>query len=292
MAKELSTLAAAAAEEKAKLKEEKKKFKQDQKAQKKEAKRRAAEIAKQEEALGEDDGNGVVTFLATVLIVVLWLAIVCVVIKLDIGGFGSSVVAPILKDVPVVNRILPSSSPAVGEETPEEGYGGYASIEEAVDYIRQLERELEREQTASKSKETENEQLRAEVVRLREFEQKQTEFQRIVTEFYEEVVYSDKGPGLEEFMKYYESMDPTTAEYLYRQGLAQQQKNEKVEEYIQTFASMKPKQVAQAFKEMEDNLSLVVEILNAMSVEERAEIMNVMDSELVAKVAKMMHPDS
>ena len=270
MAKELSTLAAAAAEEKAKLKEEKKKFKQDQKAQKKEARRRAAEIAKQEEALGEDDGNGVVTFLATVLIVVLWLAIVCVVIKLDIGGFGSSVVAPILKDVPVVNRILPSSSPAVGEETPEEGYGGYASIEEAVDYIRQLELELEREQTASKSKETENEQLRAEVVRLREFEQKQTEFQRIVTEFYEEVVYSDKGPGLEEFMKYYESMDPTTAEYLYRQGLAQQQKNEKVEEYIQTFASMKPKQVAQAFKEMEDNLSLVVEILEA----------------------KMMHPDS
>ena len=63
-------------------------------------------------------------------------------------------------------------------------------------------------------------------------------------------------------------------------------------ESIQTLASMQPKQVALAFKEMEDNLSLVVEILNAMSVEERAEIMNVMDSELVAKVAKMMHPDS
>ena len=284
MAKELSSLAAAAAEEKAKLKEEKKRFKQDQKTQKKEAKRRAAEIAKQEEALGEDDGNGVVTFLATVLIVILWLAIVCVVIKLDIGGFGSSVVAPILKDVPVVNRILPSSSPAVGDETPEEGYGGYAS--------RQLELELEREQTTSKSRESEIADLKAEVLRLREFEKKQTEFQRIVTEFYEEVVYSDKGPGLEEFMKYYESMDPTTAEYLYKQGLVQQQKNEKVEEYIQTFATMKPKQVAQAFKEMEDNLALVVEILEAMSVEERANIMNVMDSELVAKVAKMMHPDS
>lgn len=55
--KELNPVAAAAEEEKAKLKEEKKKFRQEQKAQKKEAKKRAAEIAKQEEALGEDGGN-------------------------------------------------------------------------------------------------------------------------------------------------------------------------------------------------------------------------------------------
>ena len=112
-AKELSPSAApmtAAEDEKARLKEEKKKFKQEQKAQKKEAKKRAAEIAKQEEALGEDGGNGLVTFFATLLIVVLWLAIVCVVIKMDVGGFGSSVLAPILKDVPVVNKILPSKS--------------------------------------------------------------------------------------------------------------------------------------------------------------------------------------
>lgn len=292
MAKELSPLAAAAAEEKAKLKEEKKRFKQDQKAQKKEARRRAAEIAKQEEALGEDDGNGIVTFLATVLIVALWLAIVCLVIKLDIGGFGSSVMAPILKNVPVVNKILPSSSPAVNEEPPEEGYGGYASIEDAVAYIRQLELELEREQTAAKSKDTENEALRAEVLRLKEFEQKQSEFQRIVREFYEEVVNSEKGPGLEGFMKYYEAMDPTTAESLYKQGLLQQQKNDKVDDFIKTYATMKPKQVAQAFKNMEDNLSLVVDILNALSVEQRAAIMDVMDSELVAKITKMMYPDS
>ena len=67
-AKELSPSAApmtAAEDEKARLKEEKKKFKQEQKAQKKEAKKRAAEIAKQEEALGEDGGNGLVTFFAT-----------------------------------------------------------------------------------------------------------------------------------------------------------------------------------------------------------------------------------
>ncbi len=134
MAKDLNALAAAAEEEKARLKEEKKQFKQEKKAQKKEAKRRAAEIAKQEEALGEDGGNGLGTVMATLVIIVLWVAIVCVVIKMDVGGFGSSVVTPILKDVPVLNMILPSKAPAQApSET--EGYGGYESLEEAVDYI-------------------------------------------------------------------------------------------------------------------------------------------------------------
>ncbi|MCR2048650.1 hypothetical protein NSB25_15335 [Acetatifactor muris] len=292
MANETSSLAAVAAEEKAKLKQEKKQFKQDQKAQKKEARRRAAEIARQEEALGEDGGNGLVTFFATLLIVVLWLAIVGVVIKMDIGGFGSSVLAPILKDIPVVNKILPSTAPTGGNSTDSESYGGYESMEEAVAYIRQLELELEREQTASKAKDTENEALRAEVLRLKEFEARQEEFQRISTEFYEEVVYSEKGPGLDAYMKYYESMYPTVAEYLYKQGLVQQQKNEETEAFAQTYANMKPKEVAKIFEEMTNELDLVADILSAMTVEQRAAIMNVLDPELGAKLTKLMKPSS
>ena len=291
MAKDLNSLAAMAEEEKTKLKQEKKQFKQDQKAQKKEARRRAAEIAKQEEALGEDGGNGLVTFFATLLIVVLWIAIVCVVIKMDIGGFGSSVLTPILKDVPVVNKILPSTSPTGTGTTEQDSYGGYESVEEAVAYIRQLELELEQEQTSSKAKEAENEALRAEVVRLKEFEARQEEFQRISTEFYEEVVYSDKGPGLDAYMKYYESMYPSVAEYLYKQGLVQQQKNTELEEYVKTYASMKPKEAAKVFENMTNELDLVADILGGMSVEERAAIMNVMDAELAAKLTKLMRPD-
>ena len=126
-----------------------------------------------EEGAGEDGGNGLVTFFATLLIVVLWLAIVCVVIKMDVGGFGSSVLAPILKDVPVVNKILPSKSLPSSEGSADgESYGGYESIDEAVAYIRQLELELEREQTASRDKDTQLDELKAEVLRLKEFEEK------------------------------------------------------------------------------------------------------------------------
>ncbi len=291
--KELNPVAAAAEEEKAKLKEEKKKFRQEQKAQKKEAKKRAAEIAKQEEALGEDGGNGLVTFFATLLIVVLWLAIVCVVIKMDVGGFGSSVLTPILKDVPVINKILPSKSlPSSKEDTDSESYGGYDSMEEAVAYIRQLELELEREQTSSKDKDTQIDGLKAEVLRLQEFEQKQAEFQRIQTEFLEEVVYSDKGPGPEEYKKFYEAANPASWEYVYRQVVTQMEADKEVQDYAKTYAEMKPKQAAAVFEEMTDNMNLVAKILKAMSVDERAKILNAMDPAVAARLTKMMDPDS
>ncbi len=292
MAKEMSPAAAAAAEERIKLKEEKKQFKQEQKAQKKEAKRRAAEIARHEEDLGEDGGNGLVTFLATVLIVFLWLAVACVIIKMDIGGFGSSVLTPVLKDIPVLNMILPgTSSPSKDNATEEDGFGGYASIQEAVDYIRQLELELERAQTASNAKDADLESLKAEVLRLQEFEQMQTEFQRIKNAFYEEVVYSDKGPGLDAYLEYYRSMDPTTAETLARQVMLQQQESKQFTEYAESFAAMKPKAAADTLEAMDD-LNLAARILNALSSEERANILNVMDTAMSAKILKMMNPES
>lgn len=292
MAKEMNPAAAAVAEERSKLKEEKKQFKQEQKAQRKEAKRRAAEIAKQEEDLGEDGGGGLVTVFATILIVVLWLAVACVIVKMDIGGFGSGVLAPILKDVPVLNLILPgSSAPSTEGETAEEGYGGYTSLKEAVDYIRQLELELERAQTASNSKDADLESLKAEVLRLQEFEQKQVEFQRIKNEFYQEVVYSDKGPGLDAYLKYYESMDPTTAETLAKQVMLQQQESSQFRTYAQTFAAMKPQKAADALKELND-VNLAARILDSISVDDRAAILNVMDAETAAMIAKMMNPDT
>ena len=291
MASDFTSLAAAAEEEKTKLKEEKKQFKQEQKAQKKEARRRAAEIAKQEEALGEGDGNTMVTVLATLFIVVLWLAVIGVVIKMDIGGFGSSVMTPILKDVPVLNMILPGKTAGSTDPgTSEGGYGGYSSIEEAVEAIRRLELEIDRIQTASNAKDSDMEKMKSEIERLREFEEKQVEFQRIMTEFYEEVVYSEKGPGAEEYRKFYEGMNPAVAEYLYKQVIVQEQEDKKFQAFAQTFAEMKPKEAAAAFEKMTDNLDRVARILNALGVEERAKILDAMDKELVARLAKMMDP--
>ncbi|MCI6713501.1 MAG: hypothetical protein MR523_00950 [Lachnospiraceae bacterium] len=277
--------------EKKRLKDERKKIKEEQKAQKKEAKQRAKEISQQEAKLSEDEeAGGVSVFLVTVVIVVIWIAILCLLIKLDVGGFGSGVLAPVLKDVPVINKILPAESVVTTDD--EEAYGGYTSLREAVDYIKELELELEEAQSASNVNSEEVEQLQAEVERLQTFEDAQVEFERIKTEFYEEVVYAENGPGPEEYQKYYESMDPATAEYLYKQVVQQVEEDKEIQDYAQAYAEMKPKEAAGIFESMTDDLELAAKILDQMSAEDRGKILGVMDPEVASRLTKIMDPDS
>ena len=291
MAREKTPEENAADNERKQLLEEKTNLKKEQQAQRKEAKRRAREIAKQEDELEDgNEGNSLLTFGATILIVALWLAVICVIIKLDIGGFGSSVVTPILKDVPVLNRILPGNS--VTETTNSGAYGGYTSLQDAVDQIKSLELQLEQIQNASSAKDEELDQLKAEVLRLKEFENQQVEFQRIQKEFYDEVVYSDKGPGAEEYKKYYESMDPATAEYIYKQVVTQLQESQEVQEYAAAYSAMKPTQAAAICEQMTNNLDLAARILKVMSADDRGAILGAMNSEVAAKITKIMDPES
>lgn len=283
----LNTEAEAEADKK-RLKEERKRLKAEQKAQRKEAKRRARELSDQ--IAGDEEPGGVSVFLVTVVIVIIWLAILCLLVKLDVGGFGSSVLTPVLKDVPVINKILPEEAVTSVEEG--ESYGGYTSLQEAVDYITELELELERVQSASNSDSEEMDQLRAEIERLQTFEDAQVDFDRIRTEFYNEVVYAENGPGPEEYQKYYESMDPTTAEYLYKQVVQQIETDKEAQEYAQTYTEMKPKEAAAIFEAMTDDLDLVARILNQMSAQDRGKIMGVMDAEVASRLTKIMDPDS
>ncbi len=291
MAKQEDPKQVAVKAEKNQIKNEKKQLKNEQKQQKKEARRRAKEIAKREDELADDDeGGGFATLLATIMSVMIWLAVILVIVKLDVGGFGSKVLTPILQDVPVLNRILPGN-PVLETKDPE-SYGGYTSLVDAVDYIRQLELELERAQTSVNEKNEEIAELKANVVRLQEFEQKQLEFQRIKNEFLEEVVYAENGPGPEEYRKYYESTDPATAELIYRQVIVQQQESKEIQDWAAAYSQMKPKQAAAILEEMSDDLDVAARILKTMGVESRGSILGVMDPEIAARLTKLMEPES
>lgn len=273
--------------EKKKLQDEKKKLKSEQKNHKKEAKKRAKEIAAQEAELSEDEeGGGIFTFLATIAIIAVWIAIVCVVIKLDVGGFGSNVLRPLLKDVPVINKILPEEK--TGSPSQSDSSGGYTG--EAEEQIRNLELEIQRLQTENLQKDEQITDLLAENARLKDFEDMQTEFQRIKTEFFENVVYAENGPGPEAYKEYYEAMDPATAEYLYKQVVAQLEEDRDIVEAAETYAAMKPAQAAKIFDGMTNELDLVARILGAMSTEDRGKILGAMDAEVAAKVTKIMIP--
>ena len=219
------------------LKESQKAFKQEQRNQRKEAKKRAKELENQERELDEQiEGTNASVVVVTIFIIVIWLGILCLLVKMDVGGFGSNVLTPMLKDIPVVNKILPTESGT--ESTKEKSYGGYSSIREAVDRITELEKKLEQAQSTNTAYSEQIEALKAEVKRLETFQDNQVAFQEIKERFYEEVVYADNGPGVEAYREYYEEMDPTTAEALYKQVIQEVAVNNKMKDYVATYSNM------------------------------------------------------
>lgn len=278
------------ADDRARLKEERKKLKEEKKAQKKEAKRRARELDAQEDELEEGDSGNAPIMFVTFLIVVIWIAILALLIKLDVGGFGSTVLRPVLQNVPVVNKILPAEKmPGAGKNG--DAYYGYKSLEDAVEQIRRLELELENAQSGEASSNERMKELEAEIDRLRSFENNQIAFEDIKNEFYEEVIYSEKGPGADAFIKYYESMDPATAEKLYKQVVAQQQVDQEITDYANAYSEMKEKQAAAIFEAMQDDLDLAAKILETMDAKSRGKILGAMDPEVAARLTKIMNPE-
>ena len=106
MPEEAVAQADAKKQEKERKKEEKRKKKLEKKAAKQEQ-----EMVEEQETVG---GKLIVAF-ATIVIIAIWLGILALLVRLDVGGFGSTVLYPILKDVPYINKILPEVKPEADE---------------------------------------------------------------------------------------------------------------------------------------------------------------------------------
>ena len=265
------------------------------KAEKKAEKQRKKEekkLAKQQEL--EDDteessgGSKVALVFVTLIIIIIWLAILALLVKMDVGGFGSTVLAPGLKDVPYINKILPATDESeLGTEDTEYPY---QTLDEAVAYIKELELELQTAQEGSSENSAYVAQLESEVAKLQQYEQNEADFENEKAQFYEEVVFNDKAPDISEYQKYYESIDPANAEELYKEVVQQEQTSQELTDYVSTYSQMKPKEAAAIFDTMTDNLELVAKILNQMDRQSAANILGKMDSQTAAKVSELMEP--
>lgn len=126
-----------------------KKTKKEKKMEEKAAKKAAKKAKKNHEAdkpdAENDDSDSVsskiVMVLVTILIIAIWLGIFAVFVKADVGGFGSTVLAPALKDVPVLSKILPDSGNITASESTETA--GYTNLDDAVSRIKELEKQLD-----------------------------------------------------------------------------------------------------------------------------------------------------
>ena len=133
-------------------------------------------------------------------------------------------------------------------------------------------------------------QLESQSAELAQYKQNEADFEAEKQKFYQEVVFSDSAPDIEEYKQYYESIDPADAEIIYRQVVEQTAANDEMDDYVKAYSSMKPKEAAAIFDTMTDNLQLVADILDSMDAQSRANILGKMDAATAAKVTAIMEP--
>ncbi|WP_051656670.1 hypothetical protein [Butyrivibrio sp. AE3004] len=288
-----------------KLKEERKALRQELKEQRKAAKARELELAERTAELNGEDAGGVATLILTVVIILVWLAIMGMLIKLDVGGFGSNVLAPIIGDVPGLQAILPEGSyTPIAQKKYEESQKPVvnpvdeqlaSSLDEANLYIKRLEEELRKEMEENATLQEENEKLQTEITRLQPFEENQAKLEQEKEDFYKNIVYADNAPTPEEYQKYYELIEPDVAAQIYAQIIQGTADDDELEQYVKAYSSMKAKEAAAIFNAMIENdtgdaVRLISKILGKMSAENRGAILDKMTEEYAGKVTDYMEP--
>lgn len=263
-----------------------KEAKKAEKKAKKEAKKNGEEVPEDEESLGI--GGHVIMGFVVLLIILIWLVIFAFLVKMDVGGFGSTVLFPVLKDVPYVNRILPGIEEYIPAE--DDPYAAYKTVDEAVARIKELEVEVEELKAAGSKNSDYIAELEAAQAELAQYKANEAAFEETKEKFYNEVVFSDNAPDIKEYKTYYESIAPANAEAIYKQVVSQLAKDDEIKDYVKAYSSMKPKNAAAIFNTMTDDYDLVCQILAAMDASTRADILAAMDADKAAIITKMMEP--
>ena len=231
----------------------------------------------------ESTGSKIVTVLIVLVIIIIWLGIFGVLVKLNVGNFGSDVLYPVLKDVPVLNWILPEVEGGEDQETKE-----YDNLTEANARIKELESQLAATSSSDSANSSEIVELQAEINRLKKYEENQAQLNRRIKEFDENVVYNSKAPDTEEYKKYYEEINPDNAEDIYREVVRNFEYSQEIKDQAETYGRMAPESAAAILEEMSNDLDLVAAILDSMQTSKSAAILQAMKPTVAAQVTTKM----
>lgn len=240
----------------------------------------------------EKKSNKLVIILVTILIILIWLAIFVLLVKLDVGGFGSRVLRPVLKDVPIINKILPEAS---DEEVGINSKYPYTTMAEAIARIEQLENENMALREGAAQNEELIAELSAEVGRLTPFETYQKHYEELKKAFDEQVVFGNDYVGNyaadpETYISWYEALDPENAELLYEMALERRATSQVIIDLASTYSKMKAASAATILEEMTGDEEKVAMILSNMRETYAADILQNMDPTYAAKITLLMYP--
>jgi len=241
-----------------------------------------------DDVMVEKKDNKFLSVIIVLVIIFIWLAIFAALIKFDVGGFGSGILYPVLKDVPVINKILPE----VDEENVSENTDyakKYTTLAQALERIEELESILASQNNNTNVNAEYINQLEQEISTLKVYRDNQEAFEQRVLEFDEEVVFGTNAPDIEEYIKYYEQINEENAEQIYAQVVEQYQYDARVKAQADTYSKMEPADAAEILSEMTSgDLDLVAGILSGMSSSKSSLILAEMDPERAAQITKKM----
>lgn len=235
----------------------------------------------------EERGGGgkILTVLIIFLIVLIWLAILALLIKFDVGGLGSEVLRPVLKDIPVINRILPKISE---EQEAYENAFPYKNLSEATEYIKKLEEEVDKYRKENSDYAKRQAEMQKEIDSLRHYEEEQEAFAKLREEFDREVVFADKAPSTDEYLKYYEEMYPNNAANIYKELLEKKMTEDNIKQQADYLAGIDPGAAADILSEMPSDIDLICRLLDCMKRSIVSKILEEMEPLLAARILNRM----
>ena len=230
-------------------------------------------------------GGKILTVLIIFLIVLIWLAILALLIKFDVGGLGSEVLRPVLKDIPVINRILPDVSE---DQLAYENAYPYKNLEESVEVIKKLEEEVDKYREENSDYAERLAELQKEIDSLRHYEEEQDAFAKLREKFDNEVVYNEKAPSTDEYLKWYAAMYPNNAAKIYEELLEKQMIEDSIQQYADYLAKMDAGDAADILSEMSSDIDLICRLLECMKTAFVSEVLSEMEPLFAARIENRM----
>ncbi len=234
----------------------------------------------------ESGGKGVGLLIA-ILIIVTWLSVMALLVKCDVGGFGSKVLRPVFKDIPIIRGILPEAS---DEEVAIESDYPYKNLDSALERIKVLDADIGSKTAEIASLNDKVAELEAEVSRLKIFEDEQINFENKKNQFYNEIVYGEMAPDADTYIEWYNTLDAEYAEKIYREILEAKQVDKEILDLAASYESMDSKKAAKILESMKNDLDTVALIMNNIGAEAQGKILAEMEPDYAALVTKKMLP--
>jgi flagellar motility protein MotE (MotC chaperone) len=228
-------------------------------------------------------GKGGIVFIIIVVVLIGFIALV----KLDVFGLGTNVLGPALKDVPVLNLILPEMPE---EEVEVEVLVNYTfeTIEDAIKVIKERDLTL---MEMTEEAEIINEQYSAlidENDRLKIFEDRQAQFEEDRKEFDLLVAeYADAS----EYMDFVESAYTENALIIYESLVQEKVFSEQVMVNAAMYASMNAEDAAEIMEITHlTDIDMVAEILLSLDATKAGAILAELDPTTADRISRYMYP--